>query len=70
MNCKYCRQVIQKEDQHYYSRQAGMQGDYHWSCFVEACRKANKAGQQEIDTIMDYNIVATTSIFDYEPSPN
>ncbi len=51
MVCNFCRREIREEDRRYYSRQAGMKGYYHWECFVEACRQANKIGAKEIETI-------------------
>ncbi|HHE46968.1 MAG TPA: hypothetical protein ENL08_04615 [Bacteroidetes bacterium] len=51
MVCIYCRREIKDDERHYYSRQAGMKGLYHWECFVEACRLANKAGAHEIENV-------------------
>ncbi len=51
MTCRYCRHEIGEAERRFYSRQAGMKGYYHWKCFVEACRQANRAGAQEIETI-------------------
>ncbi len=51
MVCSFCRREIRDEDRRYYSRQAGMRGYYHWECFVDACRQANKVGAKEIETI-------------------
>ncbi len=36
--CKFCQGDFDPKDRPYISKQAGMQGDYHWSCFVAACR--------------------------------
>lgn len=49
--CTYCREEIKPGERRYYSRQAGMRGNYHWDCFVNACRQANRAGANEIETI-------------------
>lgn len=49
--CMFCRREIYDEQRHYYSRQAGMRGYYHWECFVEACRQANKRGARKIESI-------------------
>ncbi len=46
--CKFCLEDIAPEENSYYSQQAGMKGDYHWSCFVLACRKVNRIGAQQI----------------------
>jgi hypothetical protein len=46
-----CKKEIQKGERKYFSRQAGMKGLYHWDCFISACRKANKIGSQEIESI-------------------
>ncbi len=51
MMCVYCKKEIHEGERRYFSRQAGMKGHYHWDCFVSACRQANKAGAQEIETI-------------------
>ena len=51
MVCVYCRQKIDEKARKYYSRQAGMRGNYHWLCFVEGCRQANRAGAKEIESI-------------------
>ena len=50
MFCIYCRREIHEIDRRYYSRQAGMKGLYHWDCFVEACRKVNREGANELET--------------------
>ena len=34
-----------------------MKGYYHWECFVEACRQANRAGAHEIESITISNNV-------------
>lgn len=49
--CVYCHREIGPGERRYLSRQAGMRGLYHWECFVEACRKANRAGMYEIESI-------------------
>lgn len=49
--CAYCRKEVRPGDKRYLSRQAGMKGLYHWDCFLQACRHANKVGAQEIETI-------------------
>jgi len=49
--CQHCRKEIRQGERRYLSRQAGMKGLYHWDCFVNACRQANKVGAQEIETI-------------------
>ncbi len=49
--CVHCKKEIRNGERRYFSRQAGMKGLYHWECFVLACRQANKAGAQEIETI-------------------
>jgi len=51
MNCVHCKKEIRQGERRYLSRQAGMKGMYHWDCFVNACRQANKVGAQEIETI-------------------
>jgi len=51
MQCVYCKKDIREGERRYFSRQAGMKGLYHWDCFINACRQANKVGAQEIETI-------------------
>ena len=38
MICRYCEGEIKAPDKPYISKQAAMEGTYHWSCFVEASR--------------------------------
>ena len=49
--CKYCQKVINPDENKYRSYQAGMQGVYHWRCFVEACRRKNKDGGNHMATM-------------------
>jgi hypothetical protein len=42
MICSYCKHEIQPGEKQYISKQAGMEGTYHWSCFVDACKKTKK----------------------------
>jgi len=51
LTCVMCRREVRDGQKKYYSRQAGMNGLYHWECFVEACRQANKIGAQEIESM-------------------
>jgi hypothetical protein len=51
VSCVLCRREIRDGQKKYYSRQAGMKGLYHWDCFVDACRQANKVGAQEIESM-------------------
>jgi hypothetical protein len=44
MKCKYCQQEFIPSDKPYLSKQAGMEGEYHWNCFVEACRNRIPVG--------------------------
>jgi len=59
MICNFCRRDIREDQRRYFSRQAGMKGYYHWECFVEACRQANRIGAQEIETI-----AVSTGVYD------
>jgi len=59
MLCVCCHKEIREGESSYRSRQAGMKGFYHWGCFVEACRQANKVGAQEIE-----QITVSDTIFD------
>ena len=36
--CKFCQIDFTPDEKPYISKQAGMEGDYHWKCFIEACR--------------------------------
>jgi hypothetical protein len=44
ITCKYCQLDIASPDKPYLSKQAGMEGDYHWKCFIEACRNRMPVG--------------------------
>lgn len=59
MTCMFCRTEIAEGQRKYYSRQAGMKGHYHWDCFVDACRQANRAGAKEIESI-----AVSTGVYD------
>ena len=59
MLCIFCRREIREGERRYYSRQAGMKGYYHWDCFVEACRHANRIGAKEIESI-----AVSTGVYD------
>jgi hypothetical protein len=48
MNCKACDKEITRENA-YQSKQAGMEGYYHWKCFIALCKQANKVGAQRIE---------------------
>jgi hypothetical protein len=38
MKCRHCQGELTTQDKPYLSKQAGMEGEYHWACFIEACR--------------------------------
>jgi hypothetical protein len=38
MKCKHCQGELTPQEKPYLSKQAGMEGEYHWGCFIEACR--------------------------------
>jgi len=59
MTCMLCRKDIREGDKSYYSRQAGMRGNYHWKCFIDACRRANRVGAKEIESI-----AVSTGVYD------
>lgn len=44
MNCQYCEGDISPPEKPYISKQAHMEGTYHWGCFVEACRNRMPVG--------------------------
>lgn len=51
--CSHCCQEFRQGEKPYRSRQAGMRGWYHWSCFISACRQANEIGQKHLITILE-----------------
>ena len=53
MHCIFCLKEIREEENRYYSWQAGMKGNYHWDCFVEACHEANRIGAAMITSILN-----------------
>ncbi len=66
MFCIYCRREIQENDRRYYSRQAGMKGQYHWDCFVEACRKANREGASELEAFtVTESVLPVNNVYSY-----
>ncbi|MFH1011995.1 MAG: hypothetical protein V1784_12265 [bacterium] len=48
MICKACSKEIMRENA-YQSKQAGMEGYYHWKCFIALCKQAHKVGAQRIE---------------------
>ncbi|HEX7343548.1 MAG TPA: hypothetical protein VF398_04750 [bacterium] len=38
IKCKSCRAILTPEDKPYHSKQVGLEGVYHWVCFIEACK--------------------------------
>ncbi len=44
MKCKHCQEDFLPTERPYVSKQAGMEGDYHWTCFVTACRDRAPVG--------------------------
>jgi len=38
LKCRFCNVELTPTDKPYHSKQAGMEGAYHWVCFVEACK--------------------------------
>ena len=62
MICKSCNREIEGSEL-YLSKQAGMEGHYHWKCFVALCRKANKIGTQSLEgTVISSGIYESTTI--------
>ncbi|MCX6785222.1 MAG: hypothetical protein NTZ18_00005 [Candidatus Komeilibacteria bacterium] len=51
--CLHCKKEIQPDQHRYFSRQAGMRGYYHWTCFIEACHKVNSIGAEKIAPILE-----------------
>jgi hypothetical protein len=57
MICDFCKKEISPGDQKYISKQAGMEGTYHWSCFIQVCKQARKQGDDFSDSsILDGDI--------------
>ena len=46
--CKGCTLPIEKNQKKFYSRQAGMQGWYHWDCYKVKVRDVNERGKKEL----------------------
>lgn len=44
MRCQYCQGEIEKPEKPYFSKQAAMEGVYHWRCFIEACKNRLPVG--------------------------
>ncbi len=66
MICKSCNKEIEGSDL-YFSKQAGMEGHYHWKCFVALCRQANKIGTQSLEgTVISSGIYESTSSGGFE----
>ncbi len=38
IKCRSCRAVLTPADKPYHSKQVGLEGVYHWACFIEACK--------------------------------
>lgn len=49
MKCKYCQAEFAPSERPYISKQASMEGEYHWNCFVEACRNRTPVGIGVLD---------------------
>lgn len=58
MTCKFCGKDIKAKDKKYHSIQLGLEGEYHWSCFVKVCREANRQGSQ----VLENNIQSTGNL--------
>lgn len=58
-SCCFCKKEIVVGERRYLSRQAGMQGLYHWECFVTACRETNRRGAGAVESAL-----ATTGFSD------
>ncbi len=50
MVCQACGKEITDENA-YQSKQVGMEGYYHWKCFVARCKRSNKIGAQQIEGV-------------------
>ena len=48
MICRACQKDI-TNGKAYQSKQVGMEGYYHWKCFVAQCKQTNKVGAQQIE---------------------
>jgi copper chaperone CopZ len=49
MHCCYCQKEIKKKDTKYESKQKGIEGPYHWNCFVKVTKEANRLGNQKLE---------------------
>ncbi len=69
MICKSCNREIEGSDL-YLSKQVGMEGHYHWKCFVALCRKANKIGTQSLEgTVISSGVYESTTPSGVEKEP-
>ena len=50
IKCHYCEGDIKAPEKPYISKQAAMEGTYHWTCFVAASRDRTPAGIGVINT--------------------
>ena len=46
--CRGCGLLIEGGQKKFYSRQAGMQGWYHWSCYKVQVRNSNERGKKKL----------------------
>ena len=44
MICVYCREKMIPSEKPYTSKQAGMEGEYHWNCFIDASNNRMPVG--------------------------
>ncbi|MFH1735509.1 MAG: hypothetical protein ABIE92_12435 [bacterium] len=44
MKCAHCQEDFNPPEKPYVSKQAAMEGTYHWKCFIEACRNRIPVG--------------------------
>ena len=49
MNCDYCKKPIKKTESLYESKQIGLEGTYHWSCFTKLVKEVNRQGKQLLE---------------------
>jgi hypothetical protein len=64
MTCKQCGRKLRDKDNKYRSTQHGMEGEYHWTCFVRVCREANRIGNQ----VLENNIQSTGNLHSHAPT--
>ncbi len=62
-SCCHCGREIRKKDTKYESVQRGMEGVYHWNCFIKVTKEANRVGSLKLEN----NIQSTGNLHNNTP---